>query len=74
VSAHDKTGRRAAVGAVLAAVLCALPPVLFVVFGVGVLAYLPSWLDLVLVPLFLVLLSVVAYRWLKGRSKECLAE
>jgi len=70
MSTSDRTGKRAAWGAVLAAVACAVPPFLAVIFGVGILAYVPPWLDFVLVPLFLVLLSVAAYRWWKGRSSK----
>lgn len=74
MSTSDKTGKRAALGAVLAAVLCAVPPLLAIVFGVGILAYVPSWLDYILVPLFLILLTVAGYRWWKGRSMKRLAE
>ncbi len=69
----DCTGKRAAFGAVFAAVLCAAPPVLAIIFGVGILAYVPPWLDFVLVPIFVVLLFVAGYRWWKGRSSKRLA-
>lgn len=78
MSAPDKTGKRAALGAVLAVVLCALPPVLVVIFGAGVLAYLPTWFDLawadfILIPLIVILGSFAFYRWRRGRSKSGLA-
>ena len=66
----DQTAKRAALGAVVAAVLCAVPPVLAIVFGAGLLAFVPPWLDFVLVPVFLILLSVAGYRWWKGRSAK----
>ncbi|AWZ02035.1 MAG: hypothetical protein NXH87_15950 [Rhodobiaceae bacterium] len=69
----DRTGKRAAFGAVLAAVLCAVPPVLAIIFGVGILAYVPPWLDFILVPLFVVLLAIAGFRWWKGRVSKRLA-
>ena len=73
MNTSHRTGKRAALGAFVAAVLCAVPPVLAIVFGVGILAYVPPWLDFVLVPLFLILLSVAGYRWWKGRTSKRLA-
>jgi membrane protein implicated in regulation of membrane protease activity len=75
MTSSDRNGKRAALGAVLAVVLCALPPVLVVIFGAGVLAYLPTWFDLawadfILVPLIVILGSFAFYRWWRGRSKS----
>ncbi|WOF75228.1 hypothetical protein QMT40_002898 [Parvibaculaceae bacterium PLY_AMNH_Bact1] len=75
MSGLDQTGRRAALGAVFGVVLCALPPVLVVMFGAGVLAYLPTWFDLawldfVLIPFIVLLGSFALYRWWRGRSNS----
>lgn len=73
MTSSDRSGKRAAFGAVVAAVLCAAPPFLAIIFGAGILAYVPPWLDFVLVPLFVVLLAIAGYRWWKGRVSKRLA-
>ncbi|HBM87073.1 MAG: hypothetical protein P1U69_13090 [Parvibaculaceae bacterium] len=70
----DRTGKRAALGALFAAILCALPPVLLVMFGAGVLAYLPEWLDIVLVPLIVGLGLFAIFRWWRARVASRTAE
>jgi len=73
MTSSDRNGKRAAFGAVFAAVLCAVPPFLAIIFGAGILAYVPPWLDFVLVPLFVALLAIAGYRWWKGRVSKRLA-
>jgi|TARA_R110002110_G_scaffold103751_4_gene262114 uncharacterized protein (DUF983 family) len=73
MTSFDRTAKRAALGAVFVAVLCAVPPVLAITFGVGILAHVPPWLDFVLAPLFVILLSVAGYCWWKGCSLKRLA-
>jgi len=78
MSRLDRTGKRAALAAALGAVLCALPPVLVVIFGAGILAYLPTWLDLawldfVLIPVIVGLGLFAVYRWWRGRSKPVIS-
>lgn len=68
MSGRDRTGKRAAFGAAFAAALCATPPLLVLAFGAGVLAFFPTWLDFVLVPIFLILSAFAVYRWWRRRS------
>lgn len=55
------------VGATLAATACLIPPILIVLVGSSALAFVPSWLDFVLVPAFLLFTGSALYFWHRQR-------
>ncbi|MCH7741552.1 MAG: hypothetical protein IIA75_07600 [Proteobacteria bacterium] len=56
------------VGAAMTGVACLLPIILFVLFGSAVLAWVPPWLDYILVPAFLIFSSMAFTAWYRRKK------
>lgn len=65
---QDKLWRLGLFGAALTGLACLLPAVLFVLFGSAVLAWVPSWLDYILVPAFLISSSIALWAWVRRKK------
>lgn len=74
----DKVWIVSVIGAAAAITACLIPPVLIVLVGASALAFVPAWLDLVLVPVFLVFVGVALARWYRqkraGRQPGALSQ
>ena len=75
---RDKVWVVSVTGAVAAISACLIPPVLIVLVGASALAFVPAWLDLVLVPVFLLSVGVLLVRWYRqkraGRQPGALSQ
>ena len=56
------------IGAAITGFAFLLPVILFVLFGSAVLAWVPSWLDYILVPDFLIFGSMASYAWYRRKK------
>ncbi|MBL4864233.1 MAG: hypothetical protein JKY63_05000 [Rhodobiaceae bacterium] len=62
--------RKPMIGAVIAGLACLAPPVLILMLGSAAMAFIPAWLDLVLVPVFLILTGTALYLWFQQRRSR----
>ncbi len=54
------------IGAFVAGLVCIAPPILVVLLGSSVLAFVPSWLDFVVLPIFAVFVGVSIFTWYRS--------
>jgi len=65
-----KQWRKPAAGAVIVGIACLIPPILILVLGSAAVAFIPAWLDLVLVPVFMIFTGAALYLWFRQRSSR----
>ncbi len=65
---RDKLWLTGVIGAAVAGVVCLLPPILIALFGTTIIAFVPVWIDFVLIPVFLLFGTIACYAWYRRKS------